>query len=328
MAHDEDNDYIDPVGEASYPKKFSVAGPIYTPINESANFLPAGIYLCKRDYHENLMFERQPGFLTTKIIRFKDTAGDKIVDEIHAFWGKLAEYQERDESHKRGYLLYGPPGGGKTSLVTLLIEQFIKDGNLVFYFNRFMIDGLKLLRQMDPERKLMVVIEDIDGFIQDDALEQQLLQFLDGSLQLVNTIVIATTNFPEDLPSRIRNRPSRFDRLEYIGYPNEVMRAEYISQKAKHLEDGDLEVWVDITKGMSLAHIKELILAVEVYEVPFEEALQRIKDMMKENDNSEDFDKKEGRKEGLGFDSGKNKLVNLPPSIKRKLKELGITTKK
>ncbi len=156
-------------------------------------------------------------------------------------------------------------------------------------FNANLIDGIELFRKVEPERKMMIIVEDIDGFLNDKSLEQKLLQFLDGSLQLINTVVIATTNFPEDLPSRIKNRPSRFDRLIKIEFPNEATRKAYITAKSKTLDAIAIDEWVSQTKNMSLAHIKELITAVEIFDLDFFEELDRIHDMMKEADNSDDY---------------------------------------
>ena len=66
--------------------------------------------------------------------------------------------------------------------------------NIVFEFNDYIVDGLPSFRAIEPNRKVMVVIEDIDNFTKHSDVEQILLQFLDGSTPHVNTIMIATTN--------------------------------------------------------------------------------------------------------------------------------------
>ena len=77
------------------------------------------------------------------------------------------------------------------------------------------------LREIEPDRKIILILEDIDNFINvDKALLTKLLQILDGSNKLDNIITIATTNYQEKLEERIANRPSRFDRRYEIGLPS------------------------------------------------------------------------------------------------------------
>ena len=51
----------------------------------------------------------------------------------------------------------------------------------------------------------------------------------------------------------------------------------HIQNKVKNDETIDIEKWVTDTKDLSLAHIKELILSVYVYEIPYEDALKLLK---------------------------------------------------
>lgn len=293
------DDFIDDTPKPSNVGKYSINGDIYEAIEDSTAQLPAGIYEVKKDYNGRIFFFKKSDSTSTTLLRFEDTAGDYVIKELDSFWHKKDSYIARGESHKRGYLLHGPPGGGKSSIVTWIINDFIHQGYPVFLFNANMIEGIELFRKIEPDRKMMIIIEDIDGFINDTSLEQKLLQFLDGSLQLVNTAIIATTNFPEELPSRIKNRPSRFDRLINIGFPNEITRKTYIVAKSKTLDEIAIDEWVKETDGMSLAHIKELITAVEIFDLEFYEELDRIRNMMEETDNSADYPKPKSRK--LGF---------------------------
>jgi hypothetical protein len=50
--------------------------------------------------------------------------------------------------------------------------------------------------------------------------------------------------------------------------------------------------WVAATDGFSIAHIKELIISVEVFEVPMVDAVKRLKTMM---DSSPSSAEREGK---------------------------------
>ncbi len=88
-------------------------------------------------------------------------------------------------------------------------------------------------------------------------------------------VYIATTNYPEKLQERITNRPSRFDRRYKVELPNADIRRTYIKNK---LTDNDLsginiEEWVEKTEGMSLSHLKEVVISVIVMDRTFEETI-------------------------------------------------------
>ena len=257
---------------------------IPVPNRKYAKTLPAGYYTFE-DSQEGIYLS-QASYSTLDILKFPDTILDTIINEFNVFWTYKESYQERKEPHKRGYLLYGPPGGGKSSLVSLLLNEFIADGNIVFNFSSHTLYGLNYFREIEPDRKTMIVIEDIDIYI-GTSTEEHLLQFLDGNLQQVNTVVIATTNYPEKLPARIRNRPSRFDRTEKIGYPSVPARKLYIEAKSKTMSTEEKETLVKDTEGFTLAHIKEIILSVEVYRLDYNTVLDRISEMAKMNSTSD-----------------------------------------
>jgi hypothetical protein len=271
----------------------------YRPATKSTAILPPGIYRISRDNHGH--FFAKQSLNTSDIIRFPNTIADNVISEFKTFWSKKDEYKSRGENHKRGFLLWGPPGGGKTCTVSLIMKDFVKQGNVVFEFNDYVVDGLPSFRTIEPDRKVMVVIEDIDNFTKHSDVEQILLQFLDGSTPHVNTIMIATTNYPEELPDRIINRPSRFDRVAYIGFPSEEDRAIYLKKKSKKLTKKQIEKWVKDTDGFTLAHVKELIVSVEVFGLKYENALARLTEMRQKIADSSDYTKRLRGTQNLGF---------------------------
>ena len=104
-----------------------------------------------------------------------------------------------------------------------------------------------------------------------------------------NTIIMATTNYPEDLDDRIINRPSRFDRIEQIGMPSAGQRKIYLIEKSKSLSLEQIDQWVEDTDDFTLAHLKELILGVEVFDISYDEILTRLKSMRKKEASSSDY---------------------------------------
>jgi SpoVK/Ycf46/Vps4 family AAA+-type ATPase len=111
-------------------------------------------------------------------------------------------------------------------------------------------------------------------------------------------VFLATTNYPERLGPRIINRPSRFDKRFKIGHPKAAARKLYLEHvigngdvekgraEAKRL-GVDLKQWVKDTAEMSLAHLKELFIAVLILKDPYEEAIETLKSMKEEIEDKE-----------------------------------------
>lgn len=275
----------------------------YRPASKSKQALPPGLYTAVQDDYGCSFFKDEIDM--SELIKFDDSISNTIANEFEKFWIKKELYQERGEIHKRGFMLWGPPGGGKTSTVSFIMKDFINNGGVVFKFNGNLISLIPHFRSIEPDRKVMIIMEDVDAFITDNYSEQSVLDMLDGTVQHSNTIIIATTNYPERLPDRIINRPSRFDRVEYIGTPTEKHRKLYIKTKSKTLKQKDINKWAKATEGFTLAHVKELILSVEVFGLPYDETLQRLERMRKKMESSSNYEKElRGKSNSGGFGFG------------------------
>lgn len=208
-----------------------------------------------------------------------------ILNDFNVFWNSKDKYNQYSLIHKRGILLYGKPGCGKSAIVTLICKKLINKMNgVIITINTNTNDDITMLstimpkfREIEKDKPIVVMMEDIDA-ISNRSGVSELLNLLDGVNQLENIVYLATTNYPEQLEDRIINRPSRFDRRYEIGLPSYEVRLEYIKKKV--LDDNiDVEKWAKDTDDLSIAHIKELILSVLVYGVEYEEALENLKKM-------------------------------------------------
>lgn len=275
-----------------YHKQYLQTENKFYPLGPTTKKLPPGYYVTDDDPRG--LFAYQISYSVADIIQFENSITETIRKEFDDFWDKKDEYLSRGEDHKRGYLLHGPQGGGKTCLVKLLLKAFIASGGIVFQFGQFTEKFIEMFRDIESDTRIMVIIEDIDGWCVNRENERVLLSFLDGETPLVNTVIIATTNYPEKLPARIRNRPSRFDRCAEVPNPNEAQREKYLKKKSKTLSDQDIIKWVKDTKNFSIAHIKELLLGVEVFGSLYDEVLDRINIMRKAEASSEKYEKERG----------------------------------
>ncbi|KAK7937732.1 P-loop containing nucleoside triphosphate hydrolase protein [Apiospora aurea] len=136
-------------------------------------------------------------------------------------------YINRGIPYRRGYLLHGPPGTGKTSLVNALAGHFNLPVYIVDLGSRSDDVGLQNIFKSIAPRSI-VLLEDIDAnkFALSRREEWQsgpritltgLLNVLDGVASPWGRIVIMTTNHAENLDAALK-RPGRADMHLYIGH--------------------------------------------------------------------------------------------------------------
>jgi SpoVK/Ycf46/Vps4 family AAA+-type ATPase len=233
---------------------------------------------------------------TDRLLNLPDSASEEIIKDIEVFWKKEKHFRKLQFLWKRGILLYGAPGGGKTCCVQQVSERIVNKGGISFYVDDPGLGavGLELFRRIEPTRPILVMLEDLDAIVNRHG-ESSLLALLDGELQIDNVVFIATTNYPEMLDKRIINRPSRFDIIKQIDMPSPEARAMYLTEVNPRLKrrQKELNTWVEMTKGYSIAHLKELVVGIEVFEVSLEDTITRLNNMIDVQVTSDDDEKRQ-----------------------------------
>jgi hypothetical protein len=253
----------------------------YYPSTHSANTLKPGLYEINMCNHQ-IYFDRV-SLGTEGLIRFPDSNSLMVVQEIEKFWGKEEKFKKYNLTFKRGILLWGPPGSGKTATVKLIIDDIIKRKGVVFKFCRpgIFMDGLRIFRDIQPDTPCIVLMEDLDSIVE-SFHESDVINILDGVDMIDKVAFIATTNYPERLGSRIVNRPSRFDKRVKIGHPSKVSRKMYFEHLFSCNGDSkgfDLDTWVEDTEGLSIAHLKELFVSVVIIGDEYQRVIAVLKSM-------------------------------------------------
>lgn len=277
----------------------------YSACEKAVPEIPPGQYTVEQSNQLGIYFSRTTVTLD-ELIALPDSVSEQVISDIELFWEKEEHFRKFGFMWKRGVLLWGPPGSGKTSTLQVIADRVIQRGGIAIYVDHpgVAAKGLKQLRGVEPDRPLIVMLEDIDAII-DNYGESDLLALMDGELQIDNVVFVATTNYPERLDKRFINRPSRFDIVKKIGMPNEVARETYLRSKCTRLDGDDFQAkdelrqWVDATKGFSIAHMKELIVSVEVFGVDISTASQRLRTMMDVQPKSSDAEREEGTSFGF-----------------------------
>jgi len=269
--------------------------------------IPPGIYEIGLDQNKGYFLQNKEVNLDELFV-LPSKEQDAIIADIRKFWIRKQNFDDYGFNYKRGILLYGAPGNGKTSIFNLLSKEIVEKYNgIIFHLKNS--DELKsfsrfssILRQIEKDTPLLLILEDLEIFTEYSSDEILLLNLLDGAEQLDNIVVLASTNYPEKLKERILNRPSRFDRRYELKFPNEEVREFYFRKKLKpkDLESIDLKKWVDETKGLSVAHLAEVVKSVFALGNTFEETIELLNEMKIKLDSYK-FD--ENKSSSIGFNN-------------------------
>src|SRR3984893_15035295 len=132
----------------------------------------------------------------------------------------------------RKALLIGPPGTGKTSLLKAEGAYHAQQGGLVFYVcvptrNNSAWGQLSYALHLAGESRLpsLILVEDFEMFVANPPDLQLALNTLDGIATPDNpagTLLLATSNEPEKIDHRIRDRTGRIDVLIEIGLVEDI----------------------------------------------------------------------------------------------------------
>ena len=195
---------------------------------------------------------------------------NEIQNDFQNFLDSKETYHKYGLPWKRGALLTGPPGNGKTHTVKALVNQL---GIPCLYIKSFASQygtaqgnihaAFEKARETTP---CIMVLEDLDSLINEQS-RAFFLNEMDGFAENDGIIVLATTNHPELLDVAMVERPSRFDRKYMFELPELDERNDYIAmwnaqvEPALKLALDDVMTIAEITDGFSFAFLKELFLS-------------------------------------------------------------------
>lgn len=255
--------------------QYADSGNQLSTVRKTRPTLEAGIYQIKESM-TGIYFEKIE-INSDEALQFEDERLDAIHEEIDRFWQLESAFREMGITHKRGVLLFGQPGMGKSVLLKQTMETAIEHDTVVFVGSRSMsttVQGLREFKEVEPDRHTLVTMEDMDEICSYN--EHAVLELMDGGDQMNGVLVLGTTNYPDRLPPRVM-RSGRFDtKVEVKALPL-AGRIAYFSHKLAKKESPDrIREIAEATDGMSFAQMRELIASVYCYGRPFEASVQRI----------------------------------------------------
>ena len=269
--------------------QWMVNGGTYRPCTRTVSALQPGAYTCSLDYQGTANFQARE-LKADDLIDFPDSLPSKILEEIDRFWTLEDRFREHGFLHRRGYLLYGKQGCGKSSLIHQILTHVVAQGNLAFFCENphQFVGCIEQFRVVEPDRPIVCIFEDVDAIIERFG-DSELLQWLDGNHQIDKAINLASTNYPEKLDRRIIARPRRFDRVLRIKSPDAKLRQGYFARKLPQLTTPELERWVELSEGLTFAALAEMIISVCCLENDLEDAAKLLRELDNHNPDSTEF---------------------------------------
>jgi ATP-dependent 26S proteasome regulatory subunit len=191
---------------------------------------------------------------------------DHIEQHIIGIADLSQELLDAGQHLKRGLLLHGPPGTGKTHTVRYLTGR-LADCTVILLTGmsiRFIDQAAALARRLQPS---VVVLEDVDLVALDRDYSPQgqpllfsLLEAMDGTGTDADVTFVLTTNRADILEVALADRPGRIDLAIEIPRPDAACRERLVRLYARGLTvDADLEPVVTGTEGVTASFIKEMI---------------------------------------------------------------------
>ena len=168
---------------------------------------------------------------------------------------------------KRGLLLYGPPGVGKTHTVRHLVGSLTDTTVIQLTGNalHLVAEACSVARALQPA---MIIIEDVDLIAEDRGMHPgqhpllfQLLNEMDGLAEDADVVFVLTTNRVDLLEPALAARPGRIDQAIELTLPDAAARRQLFElyRGGLAVDDSGLEELLARTGGVTASFLKELL---------------------------------------------------------------------
>lgn len=207
----------------------------------------------------------------------------EMLDDLRQFVTNEEFYRQRGIPYKRGYLLYGPAGTGKTSVIAHISREFKMPiysvsgshlGMLVDNMSYLNPKSIILIEDIDltilgmgranilgdnedsnPEvASGQAAAANIDTFMGGEAL-RSMLNILDGIIEVTGSIIIITSNKPDTLDAALL-RPGRIDRKIEIGKFNSDEQIEHLNR----FYDTNVVLDAPFSEDLAIAEIQNICI--------------------------------------------------------------------
>lgn len=187
-----------------------------------------------------------------------------IISSVEGFLASKEIYERANIPWKRGILLFGPPGNGKSSTIKTIMANYdfkpVTVMSSVQTNDDMITEAFEYAQEQEPG---LLYIEDLDTLLSGPVTLSHFLNLMDGVSSKNGIMVIATANDLSRLNEAILDRPSRFDRKWEVPLPDLEMSKKYLVKWfGESIKQSALaKIAVDcVKKKFSYAYLKELYI--------------------------------------------------------------------
>jgi histone H3/H4 len=194
---------------------------------------------------------------------------EQIRGSVQGFLDAKSLYQSKGLPWKRGVLLYGEPGNGKTSTIKTIIANYdLKPVTVQTGVNTnddTITEAFEYAQEQSPS---LLYFEDLDTLLDRNVTLSHFLNLMDGVSAKDGIFVMATANNISSLGQAVTDRPSRFDRKWEVPLPDAKMATKYLkkwfgnslsAQECKRIVDNAVK------NKFSYSYLKELYISAAYF---------------------------------------------------------------
>ncbi|MGZ4569692.1 MAG: AAA family ATPase [Blastococcus sp.] len=213
-----------------------------------------------------LQFHRRPSMSADQLI-----LAPEALAQVQRQVVEVARHKTRllaaGQHLKRGLLLYGPPGVGKTHTVRYLTASLVGTTVIQLTGNalHLIAEACSVARTLQPA---MLIIEDVDLIAEDRGMHPghhpllfQLLNEMDGLAEDADVVFVLTTNRADLLEPALAARPGRVDQAVELELPDAAARRALIElyRGSLRVDTSELDDVLARTEGVTASFLKELL---------------------------------------------------------------------
>lgn len=173
------------------------------------------VLIARGDYWQTL--GKVPRRMLSSLV-YDDALGNRLLADARRFLQSQNWYADRGIPWRRGYLMYGPPGNGKSSLVRAIASE-LQMGMAIVNLSEYGMSDASLLKLLsEVGRDSILLLEDIDCVFENREADKAakhvtfsgLLNAIDGVAAAEGRVLFMTTNRLDKLDDALI-RPGRID---------------------------------------------------------------------------------------------------------------------
>lgn len=159
-----------------------------------------------------------------------------------------------------GVMLYGSPGCGKSTIINNISSKVIDNGGLIFIIKNtdnsisHCWDFVKKIRQIQDNR-ICILFDEFDEYMKEESFIKHIM---DGQYSIDNCLFLMSTNYIDNIPASIKERPSRCKySIKIEGVQDENIIFNIIKNTLNNMSEVEIRSACKKLKGESLDVIKQ-----------------------------------------------------------------------